>query len=128
MNEKIISNDLYNLFVSLVEAGRDFRNTAIVDDDFPYVRDKFDSLLTRAAKELKDEKLDDPEDENYEGYEAGVKVVVRKTFHDAETGRTISGGTTDTIESVSSDHHGGLQINLQNHGRGWSKFHWKKVR
>ncbi len=35
-------------------------------------------------------------------------------------------GDIDEIESISSDHHGGLQLNLKKNGRGWSDFAWDK--
>ena len=35
----------------LIHAACVMRNTAIVDDDFPEVRDKFDLLLARAVRE-----------------------------------------------------------------------------
>ncbi len=41
-----------SVFRELVVAGNRFRNTPIVDDDFPAVRDEFDALLARATEEL----------------------------------------------------------------------------
>jgi hypothetical protein len=42
--------------LELVEAGNRLRNTAIVDDEFPLARDRFDSALVRANQFLKDSK------------------------------------------------------------------------
>ena len=69
-------------------------------------------------------------------YKAGDEVVATEDFFDGDTtgnkdtrgcsNEWIRKGMTDVVESVSSNHHGGLQLNLVNHGRGWSNHVWRK--
>ncbi len=63
-------------------------------------------------------------------YKPGDTVVATVDFqeynpHDRYY-ENIAKGETDVVESVSSDHHGGLQLNLVRHGRGWSNHVWRK--
>lgn len=74
----------------------------------------------------------------FNGYVAGDTVVATCDFFDGDatgsatidtrgcTHTLIKKGTTDVIQSVSSNHHGGEQLNLVNHGRGWSNHVWRK--
>jgi hypothetical protein len=61
----------------------------------------------------------------YSDYKPGDTVIAIEEFK--EPGEPyIPIGTVDVIESVSSNHHGGLQLNLVKHGRGWGRV-WRKV-
>jgi hypothetical protein len=64
-------------------------------------------------------------DHEFSSYRARDSVVATVDFIDIG-GRRITKGKVDVIESVSSDHHGGLQLNLVSHGRGWSNHVWRK--
>lgn len=73
----------------------------------------------------------------FNGYVAGDIVIATCDFFDGDpTGKMdtrgcshtlIKEGTTDVIESVSSNHHGGQQLNLVKYGRGWSNHVWRKA-
>ena len=64
-------------------------------------------------------------------YNPGDVVIATADFvdHDLRTGHVdnIKKGETDVVESVSSDHHGGLQLNLVKNGRGWNNHVWRKL-
>lgn len=66
----------------------------------------------------------------FSDYQPGDIVVATCDFHaDNPHDRCvehITQGETDVVESVSSNHHGGLQLNLVKHGRGWSNHVWRK--
>ena len=67
----------------------------------------------------------------FNDYKAGDKVIATVDFyadnpHDRCV-ENIKKGESDVVESVSSNHHGGLQINLVKHGRGWSNHVWRKL-
>ncbi len=69
-------------------------------------------------------------DSIFNTYRAGDEVRAMVDFHDTSLeggGNFIKAGTVDTVESVSSNHHGGLQLNLVKHGRKWSNEVWRKV-
>lgn len=70
-------------------------------------------------------------DSPFSTYRAKDTVVATVDFneynaHDRCHDR-VAKGETDIVESVSSDHHGGLQLNLVKHGRGWSNHVWRKL-
>ena len=69
-------------------------------------------------------------DSVFNTYRAGDEVRAMVDFHDTSLegrGDIIKAGTIDIVESVSSNHHGGLQLNLVKHGRKWSNHVWRKV-
>ncbi len=51
--ERMKKNAERQLLVKLVDLGNKFRNTPIVDDDFPTQRDNFDRCLKEATEYLK---------------------------------------------------------------------------
>jgi hypothetical protein len=67
---------------------------------------------------------------DFSDYKAGDKVVATVDFHEYNPHDhcidNINKGEIDFVESVSSNHHGGLQLNLLRHGRGWSNHVWRK--
>lgn len=62
--------------------------------------------------------------ETFSWYSPGDAVVATCDF--TEGHEHVHAGDRDVVESVSSNHHGGLQLNLRGHGRGWSNHVWRK--
>lgn len=62
-------------------------------------------------------------DSVFSNYRKGDKVIATCNCYE----ENIQEGMINEIESVSSDHHGGLQLNLIKFGRGWSNHVWRKL-